>query len=74
MNRAAKVFSAQEMETERQVAAAFRRPVRPLPHPDEVPCHPYFFHRCRAVRTAQFQPYRVSFALRYNPFAVKNNQ
>lgn len=64
VDRSRKVFSRQELETEAQVAAAFRRPPRTRPYADEAPTHPYFFHRCRQVRTARFSPYRVSFALR----------
>lgn len=72
VNRANKKFSAFEMETEREVAGVFGRCPRSRPYADECPYYPFSFHRPR-VRVLP-HPYKVSFALRYNPFSVKNQE
>lgn len=38
-------FSPFEVETERELAVAFRRPPRTLPFPDEIPYYPYLDYR-----------------------------
>lgn len=53
-----------ELDTERELAAAFHRYPRSRPDPREVPFYPYFHH----VRSPS--PPTVTFSLGYNPFAV----
>lgn len=59
-------FSAEEHETERQVAQAFGRYPRSRPTPYEIPFYPFVhtnpYTRCQ-------WPVRVRFSLGFNPFS-----
>lgn len=56
------------METEREVAMAFRRYPRSRPFANDIPYYPYL----QPYRTPS--PPRVNFNLGYNPFAVNTPQ
>lgn len=57
-------FNQFELDTERELAWAFRRYPRKRPYPDEVPHYPYLPHpRCSS-------PVRITFNLGFNPFAI----
>lgn len=53
-----------DRQTEREVAAAFRRYPRDRPDPAEVPFYPYLHN------LSPSPPPQVNFSLGFNPFAV----
>lgn len=72
VNLAKKVFSDFDRQTERELAHVFGRVPRDRPYAQEVPYYPFSFHKPKPRVTSHH--YRVSFALRYNPFAVTNQE
>lgn len=59
-----RTYNEFDRDTERELAACFKRYPREDPRPDEVPFYPYLPpHGCGS-------PIRVCFNLGYNPFAI----